>query len=90
MIYLVCFDVTDDKTRNTLVKVLLKYGRRIQYSIFELDLCPIDYKKFEIDLKKVPLNQEEDKCFIYPMNNHCLENSKYLGKYERLLQVYVF
>lgn len=66
MIYLVCFDVSDDKVRNLLVKVLLKYGRRVQYSIFELELSSSYYKKFEIDFKKVPLNKSLDKCFIYP------------------------
>ena len=88
--YLVCFDVSEDKVRATLVKTLLKYGRRIQYSIFELDLRPPEYKKFEIDLKKVPLNKNTDKCFIYPMNSICLSNTVYLGEYEEIEQVYVF
>ena len=90
MIYLVCFDVTENKVRNRLVKVLLNYGRRIQYSVFELDLCATYFRKFELDFFKIKLDKNTDKCFIYPLNAYSLENTIYLGEYEKVAQVYVF
>ena len=35
-IYLVCFDITDDKARNKVGKILLGYGERVQRSVFEI------------------------------------------------------
>jgi len=35
-IYLVCYDIEDDRERNRVAKLLLKHGRRVQYSVFEL------------------------------------------------------
>lgn len=35
-LYVVCFDITDDSVRRKVVKYLLEYGDRVQYSVFEL------------------------------------------------------
>lgn len=37
MVYLICFDVSDDRVRYRVVKALKGYGRRVQKSVFE---CP--------------------------------------------------
>ncbi|WP_019606017.1 CRISPR-associated endonuclease Cas2 [Teredinibacter turnerae] len=36
--YLVCFDITDDKSRNKVGNLLLAYGERVQLSVFEIAL----------------------------------------------------
>ncbi|WP_349646867.1 CRISPR-associated endonuclease Cas2 [Candidatus Parabeggiatoa sp. HSG14] len=36
--YIVCYDVGNDKVRDRIAKVLLKYGNRVQYSVFEVML----------------------------------------------------
>lgn len=35
-IYLVCFDIEDDKIRRKIGDKLLAYGHRVQYSVFEI------------------------------------------------------
>ena len=42
MRYVVCYDITRDRTRNRVRKLLNGYGERVQYSVFE---CPIDAKQ---------------------------------------------
>ncbi|KGY10360.1 CRISPR-associated endonuclease Cas2 [Vibrio sinaloensis] len=37
-VYLVCFDIENDKKRRRLSKLLLSYGERVQYSVFEITL----------------------------------------------------
>jgi len=37
-IYLACFDIEDDKKRRKLSNLLLEYGDRVQYSVFEISL----------------------------------------------------
>jgi CRISPR-associated protein Cas2 len=32
----VCYDVVDDRRRNRIFKLLKDYGRRVQYSVFEV------------------------------------------------------
>ena len=34
---LVCYDIANDKLRTKFSKFLLKFGRRVQYSVFEID-----------------------------------------------------
>ena len=34
--YLVCFDITEDKNRNKVGNILLAYGDRVQFSVFEI------------------------------------------------------
>ena len=36
--YLVCYDVTEDRERNHVAKVVEAYGLRIQFSVFECRL----------------------------------------------------
>ena len=35
MHYTVAYDITDDKRRNRVAKILKDFGTRIQYSVFE-------------------------------------------------------
>ena len=42
--WLVCFDITDNKARREVVKLLLAAGVRVQYSMYEIKLSPPDFK----------------------------------------------
>ena len=35
MHYTVAYDITDDKRRNKVAKILKDFGKRVQYSVFE-------------------------------------------------------
>lgn len=35
-IYLACFDIENDKARRRVSRLLLTYGERVQYSVFEI------------------------------------------------------
>lgn len=41
-LWLICYDVKDDKRRTQLAKLLEQHCERVQYSVFE---CPLDVKK---------------------------------------------
>jgi len=40
--YLICYDVSDDRRRARICNLLLDYGERLQFSVFEADLDPKD------------------------------------------------
>jgi CRISPR-associated protein Cas2 len=37
--YLICYDITDDRDRNRVARLLERYGDRVQYSVFEVHLA---------------------------------------------------
>lgn len=54
MIYLVCYDIEDDRERNRVAKALLRHGRRVQYSVFELHrMAPAARKKLAAELSEL-------------------------------------
>lgn len=40
--WLVAYDIPDDRRRARVAKVLLRFGRRVQYSVFLADRGPIE------------------------------------------------
>jgi CRISPR-associated protein Cas2 len=78
-LWLVCYDVRDDKRRTKLAKFLEQHCQRVQYSVFE---CPLDTKQLE---KLSPkwlkvLNLQEDSIRIYPLDAEAKQKAKIHGK----------
>jgi len=48
---LVCYDISSNKTRRELAKLLSDYGKRIQESVFLCTLSPDRVKSLEKDLR---------------------------------------
>lgn len=36
--YLICYDISDNRDRNRVARLLERYGERVQYSVFEVHL----------------------------------------------------
>jgi len=54
MIYLVCYDIEDDRERDRVARALLRHGRRVQYSVFELHrLAPTAKDKLMDELEQL-------------------------------------
>lgn len=63
--FLVIYDVCDDKRRRKVVKILEKYGYRIQYSAFE---CLFSDRSKKTAIKELEhITKEEDSIRIYKM-----------------------
>lgn len=66
----VAYDVSDDRRRSHVVKVLEKVGVRVNYSVFECMLTDIQYKKLQSTLlSKIKL--KEDTIIYYPICVDC-------------------
>ena len=63
---MISYDIPDNRRRTRLAKVLLDFGERVQYSVFEADL---DKKLFDRLLQRVnnEINDQEDSVRIYPL-----------------------
>lgn len=66
----VAYDVSDDRRRSHVVKVLEKVGVRVNYSVFECMLTDIQYKSLQSTLlSKIKL--KEDTIIYYPICVDC-------------------
>ena len=67
MFYLICYDVTCDRRRNRVARLLKGFGMRVQKSVFECVLSP---EQFEMVCRKLEgyLEIEEDQVRFYLMS----------------------
>ena len=72
---LISYDIRDDKLRTKFSKFILKYGDRLQYSVYEIKNSERLLKiiKSEIEFKFSKLFSEDDSVII-------IETSKKIGR----------
>lgn len=70
MLYLISYDIVDDKSRARLAKKLLDFGKRVQYSVFECDLTPKQLESLKKQVLKL-LDLEQDSLRIYKLCENC-------------------
>ncbi|MFP4008170.1 MAG: CRISPR-associated endonuclease Cas2 [Spirulinaceae cyanobacterium] len=78
-LWLVCYDVSDNKRRNKLAKLLEQRCERVQYSVFE---CPLPEKTINQLLERrwlKVLKLEEDSLRVYPLNKVALSKTRVFG-----------
>ncbi|MGA1871277.1 MAG: CRISPR-associated endonuclease Cas2 [bacterium] len=90
MLYLISYDIPDDKRRGKLAKVLKDYGDRVQYSVFECLLDHILLKRMVARIKKA-IKEEDDSVRIYTLCGNCEKAVTIIGQGERseLEDVYI-
>jgi CRISPR-associated protein Cas2 len=70
---IVTYDISNDKLRTKFSKFLEKYGRRIQYSVFEIKNSEriLNNILIEIEKKFAPKFEITDSILIFPINPNC-------------------
>ena len=79
----VAYDITDDRRRNKIAKILSKFGTRVNYSVFECMLTDKEFEKLRSDIEK-KINVKEDGIAYYPICLKCHSKIKYRLSYERV------
>ena len=82
MLYLVSYDVTDDRRRRHVMEALKDFGRRVQYSVFE---CNLDAAALEELVGRVEFDIDgaTDSCRFYRLCEACAGEVRILGKGDR-------
>lgn len=78
-LWLLCYDVRDDKRRNKLAKLMEQRCQRVQYSVFE---CPLDEATLTQQLQDrwLPvLKLSEDSLRAYPLDGTAKAHTKVYG-----------
>jgi len=78
MFYAISYDISDDSRRNSVSKILERYGTRVQFSLFE---CNLDTEKLNELLQKLKeiIKSDEDSLRCYSLCNACIENIRRIG-----------
>lgn len=69
LLYLIAYDIPDNKRRKKVADILEGYGQRVQYSVFEARLDKATYRQLQHRLRD-RLNLDEDHLRIYPLTRH--------------------
>ena len=71
LLYIITYDIPDDRRRKKVSDLLEGYGQRAQYSVFECILSEKKYSELQRRLKK-RVKIEEDSIRFYPISKHTL------------------
>jgi CRISPR-associated protein Cas2 len=74
----VTYDISKNRIRTRVFKILEKYGAWKQYSVFEVEINEIQRLRLENEIKSQI--EDGDKVRIYQFCDRCVKNIKDLGE----------
>lgn len=77
--FVIAYDIANDKRRLILSKLLLGYGQRVQYSVFEAYLSDTDLLMLLHRIQEI-IDPEEDKVYFYQLCASCKDKTARIGK----------
>lgn len=78
----VAYDISDDKRRSRVMKLLEQVGKRINLSVFECMVTDSTLQQLKNDIGR-KINRKEDYVVIYPICMNCYTKIEYLLPEER-------
>lgn len=78
--YVVSYDITSDKRRRKIAKILENYGKRIQYSVFECDLDEAGYRKLYREIVKATVDMDDGSVRFYYLCGNCVPKMQLIGQ----------
>lgn len=77
--YVISYDIASDRIRNKTAQVLLEYGKRIQYSVFECDISGNRFKTLYAKLCEMGIEQEDYHIRFYHICENCMKKTRVIG-----------
>ena len=79
MRYVIAYDISDDRRRNRVAKVLEGFGDRVQLSVFEVTCAPRDLGPL-LDAVEQLISPPGDSLRIYRLCGSCAEATHLVGR----------
>lgn len=76
-VFVIAYDVSDDRRRSRLASLLSRYGSRLQLSVFECELQPEQFSYILAEAEQ--LLEPSDLLHAFPQCGVCLEQRGRLG-----------
>lgn len=80
MIYVISYDISSNRMRTKLAKILEGYGVRIQYSVFECRLTEKRFLKLYAEIFQMTEQLEEGSVRFYSLCKNCEDKIVTIGK----------
>lgn len=77
--YLISYDITDNRIRGKIAKELSGYGQRVQYSVFECRITETQYQELYHKLVTLMQEEEEGNIRIYNICGKCEQKLNTIG-----------
>ena len=81
----IAYDIADDKRRSRIVKILEKFGVRVNFSVFECMFTEGQYLKVQQTLKE-KIKEKEDKIVYYSICVNCFTKIVYQPVYNKAIK----
>jgi len=78
MLYVIAYDIPNDRRRTKVHKALCGFGDWTQYSLFECFLDGRELVRLRAKLNAL-LDPDEDSVRIYPLSNDCCKKVETIG-----------
>ena len=86
MIYLISYDIGNDRIRNKIARILESVGIRLQKSVFSVKCEPYKLKKLLNEIER--LIKEDDSVIVFKLCKGCEANSIYIGKSVEVMYIF--
>ena len=80
--YLISYDISDNRCRNKIAKKMEGYGKRVQYSVFECFLTKALYTRLLEELADLMRDQPEGSIRVYYICENCRQKLLQIGESE--------
>ena len=77
--YLVSYDISSDRLRNKIAKMLEGYGERVQYSVFECLLTQPQFAEMYGKLLVLMDAGDDGNIRIYDLCQNCRKKLRFIG-----------
>lgn len=75
--WLVIYDIRNEKRLAKIAKIMLKFGFRVQKSVFEMECSKFSIKRMRVMIKAVM--HSEDSVIIFDLCPKCWQKKKQIG-----------
>lgn len=72
----IAYDIIDDRRRSRVVKVIERYGTRVNYSVFECMFTNVQFRNTQEEIAKLII-PKEDSVIYYPICVDCFSKIIY-------------
>ena len=76
---IICYDVSDAKCRQRLVKYLMGFAYRLQYSVFQCDIRSSEREKIQSRMAEIVKKDKTATITVFPLCNDCMGKTWSLG-----------